>query len=258
MTIIDIEADGNCLFRSLSDQLYYDYGHNHVQVRTEVCDFMAHYKGDFSNFVSYDDQDDDPNEDNAKNYEDYLQTMRQDGAWGGNVELCAAARLYRYVTNTILHRSLSHTHTHCTRRDITLYSSSSNKYTIGHGSTKPAAFREMLLSYHDNEHYNSVRLTKGSQPPPPVKTFLTPKVEIVEDAMDIEVKSIRGTVVQESPATVPPQRNAACSCGSGLKYKKCCGARGKHKARAKKHREDREAAAQQEPKMEGEFRVLQI
>ena len=85
-------ADGNCLFRSLSDQLYWDYGNNHENVRSEVCDFLALSKEDFKFFLVLDENEDD---EDAADFESYVSKMRTPGEWGGNVELVAAARLYR-------------------------------------------------------------------------------------------------------------------------------------------------------------------
>jgi len=95
-TIIDIEADGNCLFRAISDQLYHDYGNNHAEIRMEICDYMTKYKEDFEVFLVLDDKDavEDDGED-ASDFETYMHNMRQDGDWGGHLELVAAARMYR-------------------------------------------------------------------------------------------------------------------------------------------------------------------
>jgi OTU-like cysteine protease len=94
-TIIDIEADGNCLFRSISDQLYHDFGSNHAEVRDEVCNFLEGHKDDFSVFLVLDDEDAAEDEEDASDFETYVYNMRQDGDWGGHLELVAAARMYR-------------------------------------------------------------------------------------------------------------------------------------------------------------------
>lgn len=87
-------ADGNCLFRSLSDQLYWDYGSNHEEVRADVCDLLALHKEEFSLFLVLDENEDD---EDASDFESYVTKMRKSGEWGGNLELVAASRLYRYV-----------------------------------------------------------------------------------------------------------------------------------------------------------------
>jgi OTU domain-containing protein 3 len=89
-----MNADGNCLFRALSDQMFGDYGNGHDQVRADVCDFMEENKDDFSMFLVLDDGDAKEEED-AQDFESYIEHMRQDGEWGGNLELVASARIYK-------------------------------------------------------------------------------------------------------------------------------------------------------------------
>lgn len=94
LTIVDMHADGNCLFRALSDQLFGDCGSRHAQIRSDICDFMEQNQEDFQVFLVLDDEDCEEDED-AKDFDGYLTSMREDGEWGGNLELVAAARLYR-------------------------------------------------------------------------------------------------------------------------------------------------------------------
>ena len=44
------------------------------------------------------------------------------------------------------------------RRNITVYSSNLAAFTIHHDNNKGSSGPDLLLSYHDNDHYNSVRL----------------------------------------------------------------------------------------------------
>ena len=92
-----MNADGNCLFRALSDQLHRDRGGSHDQIRSDICDYIEDNKNDFSVFLVLEDDDED-----AADFESYIKTMREDGEWGGNLELVAAARIYRYVFITIV------------------------------------------------------------------------------------------------------------------------------------------------------------
>jgi hypothetical protein len=91
-TIVEMDADGNCLFRSLSDQLFFDHGSKHADVRSAVCDFIAEHEEEFIVFLVLDEDEED---EDAADFESYVSVMRQDGEWGGNIELVAAARLYR-------------------------------------------------------------------------------------------------------------------------------------------------------------------
>jgi hypothetical protein len=53
--IVEIKQDGNCMFRSISDQLYGDLGHNHESVRQDVCDFIEGHQDEFKSFMVPDD-----------------------------------------------------------------------------------------------------------------------------------------------------------------------------------------------------------
>jgi OTU domain-containing protein 3 len=88
-TIVDMEADGNCLFRALSDQLYMDFGNMHADIRSDIADYLEAFEEDFIHFLVLEDEDED-----AADFESYVYSMRQDGEWGGNLELVAAARLF--------------------------------------------------------------------------------------------------------------------------------------------------------------------
>ena len=56
-TIMEVEADGNCLFRSISDQLYHDLGAKHEDVREDICDFLEGHQEEFSVFLVLNDKD---------------------------------------------------------------------------------------------------------------------------------------------------------------------------------------------------------
>ncbi len=92
-----MESDGNCLFRSISDQLYYDYGNNHDEIRHDICNYIEDHKDDFIFFLVLDDKDAAENDEDATDFESYVTNMRHDGDWGGQIELLAASRVFRYV-----------------------------------------------------------------------------------------------------------------------------------------------------------------
>jgi hypothetical protein len=57
---------------------------------------MEKNKEDFQVFLVFEDEDDeDQDEEDARDFEHYLENMRQLGEWGGNLEVVAAARLYQ-------------------------------------------------------------------------------------------------------------------------------------------------------------------
>ena len=80
--IVDMSSDGNCLFRSLSDQLYNDRGHHHDEVRSDICDFMAENEAEFSMFLAFEGDGTKGSRD-AKDYASYIADTRRDGVWGG-------------------------------------------------------------------------------------------------------------------------------------------------------------------------------
>ena len=94
LEVLEMSPDGNCLFRALSDQLNGDFGNHHADTRAQVCDFMEANQDDFKHFIVTEDESNQQEED-ARDFEHYIELMREDGQWGGDVELTAAARLYR-------------------------------------------------------------------------------------------------------------------------------------------------------------------
>ena len=83
MEIVEMSPDGNCLFRSLSDQLFGDFGNMHDHVRWAIVDYMKKNPDNFRHFLVYEDKDDeDQTEEDAKDFEHYIDIMSQDGEWG--------------------------------------------------------------------------------------------------------------------------------------------------------------------------------
>lgn len=297
LEIVDMMPDGNCLFRSLSDQLFGDYGNSHDEVRSAVCDFMQDNEEDFRVFLVFEDEDDeDQDEEDARDFDHYIECMRQDGEWGGNLEVVAAARLYRYVNvvwtfgKTLLRWNLVKISTRIffsseyptypicpihgyfdSRRSITVYSETLAAFTIDHGSKKPMG-TDLLVSYHDNDHYNSVR--NKLHPPTPSKVLPRASARTKRDNHDRSKEpdiDALTTCLSKSQITDPQKanikRSAPCPCGSGLRYKKCCLAKQKQTKRTEQQRKRRdpegehfsEATSQDETSQDNNiFRVVAI
>jgi OTU-like cysteine protease/SEC-C motif len=277
-SILDISADGNCLFRTLSDQLFHDQGRKwHTNVRIAVCDFIEAHKDDFSVFLVLDD-DDCKDEEDASDFESYCKKMRQDGEWGGNLELVAAARLYR--------------------RNITVFSTTS-AMSIPHGH-KESSGPDLLLSYHDNDHYNSVQDTTQKQHnktmDPPESAAAMFEQATSEQTCETEESSgdsgevcnkpdgrvlkVAGVIPSSSPPSVEERtiastksaattkKHSPCPCGSGKKYRRCCWEQERHKQRKPKPSKDEGSdddnttipatQAVKVHEMNGNFRVLHI
>lgn len=228
LEIVEMSADGNCLFRSLSDQLFGDYGNAHFDVRSAVCDYMEKNKEDFQVFLVFEDEnDEDQAEEDARDFEHYIENMRQEGEWGGNLEVVAAARRYQ--------------------RTITVYSETLAAFTIDHGdSTRMEP--DLCVSYHDNDHYNSVRNKMYPPKPSTLKpSYLNGQRDIQmknnkhKKMQSSEIENVTTSLLQSSITSKPEKaeismqknvkRSAPCPCGSGLRYKKCCLAKQKHTTR---------------------------
>ncbi|KAJ1720267.1 hypothetical protein LPJ53_005085 [Coemansia erecta] len=124
----DMVGDGNCLFRALSDQ-HHGTPASHALVRQEICDHMLDHPDDFRPFLLEEDE-------GQCDFDDYVENMRRDGVYGGNMELVAFAR--RYQT------------------DVCVYQQGS-VFVIEGGSEGSVAH----VAYHDYEHYSSVRNCDG-------------------------------------------------------------------------------------------------
>ena len=160
-SINEMAADGNCLFRSLSDQLFGDYGNRHDIIRQNVCSFLEDNEEEFAVFLLLDEHDED-----VADFDTYVGRMREDGEWGGNVELVVAARYYG--------------------RTITVYSPT-GAFSIESGHDEEKGDK-LLLSYHGQDHYNSIRdentKIKPMTIPPPDKNYKPKKKKFSGDGGD--------------------------------------------------------------------------
>ncbi|CAM9519251.1 unnamed protein product, partial [Discosporangium mesarthrocarpum] len=126
LVVVDMESDGNCLFRSVSHQIYGDVERHH-QVRRLCVEHMAKHKSRFGVFV-------------AEDFRDYLRRIRQPCVWGDDLEIRALEELYD--------------------RPIEIYSSEAGDLKPMkidfHASAVDLDMTPIKLSYHGQSHYNSV------------------------------------------------------------------------------------------------------
>ena len=162
------------------------------------------------------------------------------------------------------------------RRNIVVFSANLSAFTIDHGSDKPSAGPNLLISYHDNQHYNSVRDNAAPKPKPPEKFLVLepadpmpkrPTEPIPCEDVDASNAIQHNGDCKETRTTVQsvkdkPTKNSICPCGSGLRYKKCCLAKKKHENRVLRLRgapKEEDASSEDEGEaMSGGFRVLKI
>lgn len=259
--IREMNSDGNCLFRSLSDQLYNDDGDDHGTVRKEICDHLEQHKDEFQSFLLMNEDDED-----VMNIDDYVEHMREHTTWGSDIEIVAASRKYNV--------------------GIKVFSTHYGVLRFGNheeqGNKSDDSDSDLLLSYHGNDHYNSVHPMDGSNNRQkrrnPSRTGNSLKsshtsAKLPEEKEDENSKT-QSTIIATTDNTkkrrAAPPKGSACPCGSGLKYKKCCLGREKAKKRLAKMNntvgngddDDNDDNSEGDQKKEevfiGEFKVLNI
>jgi len=143
LRVVKMEPDGNCLFRAIADQLCGDpEEHNHY--RDMCCNHMIENADEFSLFYADEDF-----ETTCDCFGAYVERMRSPGNWGSQLELMAICQTFG--VNVIVHQV------------------GSPSYEM---EFSPADARCLQLSYHDGEHYNSVRFEWDLCPGKPV-SFLS-------------------------------------------------------------------------------------
>jgi hypothetical protein len=190
--IAQMELDGNCFYRSVSDQLFRDQGNGHVIVRHQINNHIRRNGEQFKHFLLLNDSNLE-----ITDLGKYIERMGQDGAWAGHPEIYAAAMCYKV--------------------DVTIYS---KDYAEIGGSLviKYAGGTEMVerdrpmihISYHDNNHYNSVRPPISSQSSGPGFVTTTDRLEAdmeraLKDHQD-EVGHAIATNTSENDYTLPEDR----------------------------------------------------
>lgn len=197
--VYEVDADGNCLFRSLHDQLVGVVpGLDHGLLRQALLDYIESNAAFYASYVEDDEKID-----------DYIARMREDGSWGGHIELHACAR--RYGAN------------------VTVFQADSPVWCI---KEWPEDAMMLYVTYHDGNHYNSVR-TKAGGIARSMVDGRAPMVQAAEvaEACELEVCGRAGSKEDESespPSSPAPSidssalRKGNCHCGSGRKYRKCC------------------------------------
>ncbi|XP_066296078.1 OTU domain-containing protein 3-like isoform X1 [Branchiostoma lanceolatum] len=132
----DIPGDGNCLFRALNDQLE-GHSNNHLQHRREVVEYIIQHRQDFEPFV----EDDVP-------FDRHVAELRKHGTYAGNDAIVAFAKLHG--VNVVIHQL--------------------NKPLFHVKGSDRRDAPELHISYHNGDHYCSVRrIADNSDRPANVK-----------------------------------------------------------------------------------------
>ncbi|RLN62716.1 hypothetical protein BBP00_00004587 [Phytophthora kernoviae] len=130
-SVVQISKDGNCLFRAISDQLYTNELFHH-DIRQRLVDFIEKEQQLFKPFVENEE------------VSDYCTRMREDGEWGGHLELYAAAKLFN------IHIMV---HTGPVRR--LRVENNADEDAAKQNTPPPPPYRVLHLLYKD-DHYSSL------------------------------------------------------------------------------------------------------
>lgn len=158
LLIHPIEGDGNCLFRSVSHQLY-GCSSFHVLVRQKALEYMSIEREYFFQFI----------EGGLSKFEEYLEHQRCDGAWGDDIEIQAMSEIYD--------------------RPFELYAYAARPMKTFHESSGCGA--PLRLSYHGQCHYNSI-VSKDKQAP--LLLTLTPGLIEDESLQRAHTRELRTSV----------------------------------------------------------------
>jgi len=134
LTLKDVEGDGNCLFRALSDQLSgAPDGPEHAALRAKVVAYIRDHRADFEPFVEAE---------GGETFDQYVDKLGRDGVYAGHWALVAFSRLYEM--------------------DVCIHQLGQPVWWIAAEHRKAGAPpRAAHLAYYGWEHYTSVRLRDG-------------------------------------------------------------------------------------------------
>eukprot|EP00347_Sterkiella_histriomuscorum_P002114 403369422 len=127
LKIVEMEGDGNCLFRAISDQIYDGDQSHHNLIRQACLDYISLEREFFSQFIIG----------GLDNFDMYVHWKRQDAVWGDDIELQAISEIYNRPIEIYAYRA----------EPMRTFHEDEHR---GRG-TKP-----IRLSYHGNKHYNSI------------------------------------------------------------------------------------------------------
>jgi hypothetical protein len=157
MSIIEVEGDGNCLFRAVAHQLYLDPS-RHIELRTACVEHMKKHRERFETFCT-------------SKFDEHLRRMSNLGTWGDDLEIRAMEEILD--------------------RPFFIYCADNTKELVpvpmntSYSEAEMPSEDEIIpvkLSYHGRSHYNSVLDQRSSLPLPPRRSciILQSRVRIFE------------------------------------------------------------------------------
>ena len=120
-----VSADGNCLFRSISDQVYGTDKHNLI-IREKCMDYIELNSVYYSQFI----------EGGEQKMKEYIERKRKPGVWGDNLEIQALSEIYQRPIEIYI--------------DVDKPINSPKNFNFG------IKRFPIKISYHGNKHYNSI------------------------------------------------------------------------------------------------------
>jgi len=129
LVIVDMGDDGNCLFRSISHQIYGTQNH-HLLIRAKVVEYLETETEYYSAFV----------EGGSDRYQEHCERMKVSGICGDNLEIQAISEIYNKPIEIYAYSD----------EPLKIYSSDIK--TLPNNSNR----LPIRLSYHFNGHYNSI------------------------------------------------------------------------------------------------------
>ena len=121
--IKEVAGDGNCLFRSVSDQIE-DNENNHRAYRIKTTEYMKANIEKFKPFVDSDEIE----------IEDYIAKMEKNREWGGNLEIYAMSMALKV--------------------NFYIYIYQRPLYVVKNWDNP---VQNIMMTFHDGQHYNSLR-----------------------------------------------------------------------------------------------------
>eukprot|EP00956_Cyclotella_meneghiniana_P005348 scaffold6733_cov77-Cyclotella_meneghiniana.AAC.8 len=196
-------------------------------------------------------------------FDEYVSKMREDGEWGGNVELVVASRVYKrnvriysglYDGGVMLIQYQEQEEMAKNPHDRKGKQTKNYYQQYDEHDEGIVYFGDLLLSYHENDHYNSVHSNDKSKTDDQFTHDNTQNEDSTKDNMTTST-----SMTLSIKSTRKPRKGTDCPCGSGIKYKKCCAVKEKTKARAAKlkqnHGEDED---EKKDDLSDGFKVLTI
>lgn len=144
--IKETEGDGNCMFRSISDQIYGNEEYHKI-IREKCMDYLLMERNFFSQFIEGGD----------KEFDNYINMKRELGVWGDDIELQALSEIYDRPIEIYSGTNKPLKTFHENKKEFNLKNRDENNKER---EIKYVKISPIRISYHGSRHYNSVIPTK--------------------------------------------------------------------------------------------------